>query len=78
MACYRLSDDGSTAADYLSKGKITLAKMLIGEGARMVEPISALVKGVQRPRIDGIQWGLEILEEMGKEGARIVKPGFCI
>ena len=66
------------AADYLSKGKIALAKMLIGEGARMVEPISALVRGVQRPSIDGIQWGLEILEEMGREGARIVKPGFCI
>ena len=62
----------------LSKGKIESAKQLIGPNARMIEPVGAIVNGVKRPMTDGVQWGLNILSELEKAGARVVKPGFCV
>ena len=76
MVLYRLSDQGSTVADLLSKGDIRRAKEMIGPKARMIVPSETIVYGLRRPSIDGLIWGQKILSGLEASDVKVVHPGF--
>ena len=74
---YRLSNTQSTVADMLSKGQIARARQTMELGTLMV-PLESLIRGVKRPRRDGVSWGVEMLRELEDKGIRVVKPSFVL
>ena len=65
----RCSDSFAIAADSLSKGRVHVARSFLPVEASMVSMSGPLLKGVVRPRTDGIKWGREILRDL-EHGSR--------
>lgn len=70
----RCSDDESVAADALSKGRVKKALLVVPTLRRMISMEGPLLRGVSRPRVDGIRWGRDILLDLQTSGQKVVLP----
>ena len=71
----RCSDSFAKAADSLSKGRVREAKSLLPEEAGMISMAGPLLRGVVRPRPDGVKWGKEILRDLERVSrCKVVVP----
>lgn len=70
----RCSDDEAVAAEALSKGRVKKALLVVPTLRRMFSMEGPLLRGVSRPRVDGIQWGRDILLDLQTSGLKVAMP----